>query len=771
MSTQAIVTPRSTRGLAILLFTLGSLVLAWPWLSGTVTIPWDAKAHFQAQIAFLAHALHHGESPFWTPFIFAGSPQIADPQSMMFSPPYLLLALFDADPSFQAVDAVTFVSLWVAGCAVLVFCLDRGLHPAAALIAAFAFSNGGSAAWRVQHIGEVLSFCWFGLSLFLIARALDRHSKAYAFAAGVTSAFMVIGRDQIAYLCAIALAGYVLWHFLAQPQRMERLRKDYPLILTGAVTGLLLIAIPLALTIALAAQSIRVDIGYDGAARGSLPPPSFLTLIVANLFGTDGPFADYWGPPNSLIWGHNELALARNMADVYSGALPLVAVVAIGLMRGALWHKTIRYYTLAFVFMVLFALGDFTPFFQAAFHLPGINLFRRPADATFVIGGLMALLGAFCFDAALREREETTRTRMAIETGVMILLLLLCGFIAFDKGRLSQAMPSLLLAAALIGAALILLALIRLWPMMNRHVLMLIVAGLMCLDLGLSNGPNESTALPAAQYDILRSESQNETLALLREKLAQTAAPNRRDRVELAAIGFEWPNAGMVHGLDHWLGYNPIVQKDFAQATGAIDHVAIAEQRHFSPLFAHYRSPMADLLGLRWLALGVPAEQMDKGFVAGDLTLIARTKDSYVYENPRALPRVLLATQTQRADFASMITSGQWPDVDFRTTVLLEEPVAETAPALSPSTDVGQIALSHYGNTRIAIDVDAPQGGYVVLNDVFHPWWVASVDGVESEILRANVIFRAVKVAPGSHKVEFVFRPFRGLWTHIRRLI
>ena len=51
------------------------------------------------------------------------------------------------------------------------------------------------------------------------------------------------------------------------------------------------------------------------------------------------------------------------------------------------------------------------------------------------------------------------------------------------------------------------------------------------------------------------------------------------------------------------------------------------------------------------------------GFIAGDLIPIARTQEAYIYENPRALPRVLLATESQQADFASMISTGQWPDV------------------------------------------------------------------------------------------------------------
>ena len=110
--------PRPVSGsylLAAVLFLLGAVVLASPWLSGAVTIPWDAKAQAFPQIAFLARSLATGESPFWTPNVFAGHPQIADPQSAIFSPPYLLLAWLDARPSFQAADAVVYGMLGLAG--------------------------------------------------------------------------------------------------------------------------------------------------------------------------------------------------------------------------------------------------------------------------------------------------------------------------------------------------------------------------------------------------------------------------------------------------------------------------------------------------------------------------------------------------------------------------------------------------------------------------------------------------------------------------------
>ncbi len=115
--------------------------------------------------------------------------------------------------------------------------------------------------------------------------------------------------------------------------------------------------------------------------------------------------------------------------------------------------------------------------------------------------------------------------------------------------------------------------------------------------------------------------------------------------VELAAVGYEWPNAGLIHGFDHDLGFNPVRLELYTTATGAGDQVAVPEERIFSPLFPSYRSTMADLLGLRLIVTGVPAEQMDHKLAPGDIDLIARTSDAYVYENPRALPRVLFATR------------------------------------------------------------------------------------------------------------------------------
>src|SRR5918993_5138532 len=110
-------------------------------------------------------------------------------------------------------------------------------------------------------------------------------------------------------------------------------------------------------------------------------------------------------------------------------------------------------------------------------------------------------------------------------------------------------------------------------------------------------------------YDALRPDSRNETLAFLQQRLG----PDSLDRIELAGLGFHWPNASLVHRLHNVLGYNPVRLGLYTRATGAGDHVALPEQRSFSPLFPSYRSTLADFLGLRFIATGVPIERIDAG--------------------------------------------------------------------------------------------------------------------------------------------------------------
>src|SRR4051794_26717706 len=132
----------------VAIFALAFLVPAWPWLSGAFTIPYDAKSTFLPPVEFMARVFHSGESPFWVPNVFAGWPNIADPQSMLTSPLHVLLALLGGGASFRANDAVTFAYLFIGGLAVILYFFGRGWDAGGALVAAPALAVGGGAGGR-----------------------------------------------------------------------------------------------------------------------------------------------------------------------------------------------------------------------------------------------------------------------------------------------------------------------------------------------------------------------------------------------------------------------------------------------------------------------------------------------------------------------------------------------------------------------------------------------------------------------------------------------
>jgi hypothetical protein len=747
---------------ALALYAVAWTVLSWPWLSGAVTIPWDAKAHFYPQLQFLAQSIHRGEWPFWAPYVFSGSPQVADPQSLIFSLPFLALAALDPNPGFQAFDAVILGSLGTGGVAILLIFRDRGWHPAGALVAAIAFAFGASAAWRVQHVEQALSLAAWPLALWLLLRALRRSSLAYGVLSGFAAGVMALGRDQVAFLALVVLAGAVVAHWVQSGSFRTSLRLSVGPLLAGVAAGALVVTVPIVLTSLLAEGSNRAAIAYGEAAKGSVHPALLLTAMIPNLFGVDGPFTDYWGPP-SPRWGMVDLVLARNMGVLYLGALPFALLLA-GALKGVLWAREVRFFTIALASTLLFALGGYTPIFRIMFgFLPGVDLFRRPADATFLVGALAAILAGYLVHRLwsgtfLRRGPPWTFGEVAVAMACFAAALAL----AVSKGTVAIAAWPIAKASLCLAAAVALLSMLPTLRVQHpRTAIALLFVGLVA-DLAWNNGPNESTALPPAMYDALRPDSRNETLAFLKQRLG----PDSLDRVELAGLGFHWPNASLVHRLHNVLGYNPLRLALYTRATGAGDHVALPEQRNFSPLFPSYRSTLANLLGLRLIVTGVPIERIDPQLKPGDVTLLARTADGFVYENASALPRVSFATKAVQIDPVMLLKNGNWPDVDFATTVLLQD--IEAGPTAAQRDGVA-VTVETYRTTEVWIDVHSQGGGYVVLSDPYHPWWVAEVDGREEPILHANLLFRAVRVGAGNHRVRFAFRPFRGAWRDLCR--
>ena len=92
--------------------------------------------------------------------------------------------------------------------------------------------------------------------------------------AGLLAGFMVLGRDQIAWLFVLTLIAFIAWRLFSPPQSdphpfFRRLGRMIKPLSGGLLTGLVVVLPPLLWTIALAQQSNRAEITLAGrcAAR------------------------------------------------------------------------------------------------------------------------------------------------------------------------------------------------------------------------------------------------------------------------------------------------------------------------------------------------------------------------------------------------------------------------------------------------------------------------------------------------------------------------
>jgi hypothetical protein len=91
--------------------------------------------------------------------------------------------------------------------------------------------------------------------------------------------------------------------------------------------------------------------------------------------------------------------------------------------------------------------------------------------------------------------------------------------------------------------------------------------------------------------------------------------------------------------------------------------------------------------------------------------------------------------------------------------VVAESDGGSGAPPESEDQPYGQATLVDAGDEELAIQASAPEGGYLVVTDAHYPGWTATVDGEDADILRADYLFRAVRLPPGDHFVQLRYQP------------
>jgi len=723
------------------------------WIVKDAVVPWDSKNQFYAFFRFLAGTLHSGEWPFWNPYHYGGHPSVADPQSLAFSPVFVAWGAIDHLPTMRAFDIVVQAHLLVGSLAMVVIGWRAGWPAASIVLAAALFMLGGPASARLQHTGIILSYSAFPLALLLLQLAFDRRSHTLAVAFAVIAAGIALGRNQVALLLCALLLSVAVAEIVSAQQPARYLRERGSVLTLMAIAGAALLIVPLLLTMQFAALSNRPSEVLADALRGSLYPANFATTAIADIFGTH---SVYWGPGAATL---AEVDLTDDSENyLFVGAVPTLLLLWFGVAGRRVWQPGRRLMACALVASCLFMLGRYTPFYGLGFRfIPGIDLFRRPTDASFIFAIAFAFVVGHCLADYVRDGLPKLRPLSALLT-IAVSFAVVGSAIAFSSktGHALDAVRETLISLAVMLAAGLLLSVMR--GGAGRASAAAVVAFIAVAELMWWNTASRLNAEPWKLYAVLEAPSGPDAaaIALLEKSIAADHQRGDYPRVEVLGLGGPWQNLAMVRGWEAINGYNPLRIGVYDRLVAPGEQNWSVSQRQFPPSFDNYDSPLARALGLTYLVLGSPLQRLPGLSAPPPSELLLAGPPVWIYRIPGALPRVSLVgdpdiepTRPDRGASGSAEhggPSGDGPSPEPEST------------ALRSRVGVAEIELSAPG--RLDVATTSTVTAFLLVHDLYYPGWVAEVDGQQKPIIRAGGLFRAVEVPPGTHHVGFHFAPF-----------
>jgi hypothetical protein len=793
---------------------LASLI---PFLSGVsstnVFYIRDLSLYFWGRHLWLRRTLVSGEWPLWDPYVGAGQAAVADALHQMFLLPVLAIRLIGSE--------VLGFNLWVmlpfpfAVLGAWLFFRPR-FSAAASALGAIAFTLSGP----VVSTGNFPNMSWSVAAIPWVLWAADRlaHTRTLRDTAllGLTVACQALAGEPVTLsvstalavgLCLVARNGRD-----ATPDSVSRFSvwsavvvRRMAWVTSGLILGGLLSAIQLLPMVRAAAAAERSTTIVDGV--WSLHPVALLETVAPHLFG------DYFTMQSLGASPWMPLVNTGREPFFYSlyFGMPLFALAIFGLVAlgrnawGIFWAA-------AGGVSIVLAFGIYTPIYPfLRDHVPLIASFRFPVKYLVVFSMAVAAGAAAGWDAlssACSAEAERRRTNAAARA-------------ALSRARLDAALAALAIGvmAALLAAAAVFVPaatasrasaiavtlgeresvaqagqfMVDSLPSLGKTVAPVAYAAALFIFLGAGSG----AAARLARYGlfaviatdlVVRSLGLNPVFDATYLNEPQWMSLTKADAQARFYIG------GKKDGtLDTW-------DQDASRAyfnppglRGSASRAALNNQAAFYPSGWQGREMLSYDLAVLWPKLFDVAQQ--KFFEADDAgrdlflkrtgvryrilpkrVVTARTPllkvpyfvESSLYDwGPGAMPRAsIVPTARVVADPMTHVRALFTPDWDARTTVLVDRETdaagdpASVAPDLLPAASF-EVDKSN----RVSVRATVPAAGsYLLLLDSYSDDWRVTVDGRPATLVRANGLFRAVRLNAGTHLVEFSYRPRAFLW-------
>ena len=727
---------------------------------------------------WFSETVARGDSLLWDPYPAFGQSAIADPVRHLFFPPVVLLRLLL--PQLVAFNLTVALPFPVAAVGMFAY-LRRHVSGPAASLGAIAFAVSGP----FLGSGDFLNMAWAVALVPYVLLAADRLAErpsgsSFALVA-VCFALQFLAAEPVTLVTTGALVtAYVAVAAQGPSGLAARARRVAAFVAAGA-TGFLLAGVqslPFVESYLASARSTGIRSGYH--TIGSVHPLSLVETVMPALFGD--PVLRYFTTPpwlSALNVGFEPIVYS-----VYVG-LPALALASIGL-----WASPDRawalFWLVVLVFATLLALGVYTPVFPALAELPLARSFRFPSkfsiQAAFAVAALAAA-GWHALAANAVTREQRAAGLLPVALVALAAVALLAVVVAAPGvptsavgsfadvfaitnrdvavARLVDSLELLLpRLAGIAGATAFFIWLHGARPAFARLALVALFATL-SFDLLVATSTLNPTA-SAAVYDppawaaSTREHPSDRVYVGSRES---TGMPGDSTVWSAGRYADERPDMAVRASESTVVATCPSAYRLRDTFSNDTAMQWPAEYRHFQTRFRSAsrdeRLRFLDRVGTRYFML--PYAPYADARLVSDVPGLELPR---VYEREPAMPRAAVVLEAKvvpgpNAQTDLMFSAEHDPS---RAVLLDAEPPAPTPAAEPAAAATAEIVEDVASRVVVRASVPAPDG-YLVLADSYDSHWTVTVNDRPAPLLRANGLFRAVRLGAGVHTVRFEYRP------------
>lgn len=745
--------------LSILFLSTVAVLYFWSATGGELLLTErDLSVFFIPPRELWSEALKSGEFPLWNPYSFSGHPLFATLQPGVLYPVNLLLVFLPFD---IALNWTIIVHYAMAGAFTYFLLKELRAGTAGALAGALVFMLSGYLFSVHNVMSTLFSAAWFPFALFMHIRVLRLRSFAYAIGQGFALTMMFLGGGIEALIATVFLLflAAICPAVILVDDAGASLGRRLGLLVFAVFIFLLLSAVQLLPFLELAMQSTRANgLSFFEATTWSFDFKDFIQFFIPDPYG--------YGTSNDKYWSNQSW-----LKTVYSGAIPFVLSSFFLMKRG----RSVWAFLLAAFFYLILAMGRNTPLYQVLYdYLPLVSNIRYPVKfllVPFLFTAMAAGLGLKCLTEEAWNGKTAMRAvwaLLALATLAAIALGALDFFEAGIKGYLvsnGYDYPEYNSAAINIFNAkrvlfFFIVSVIALYAGIKAKSGALIAALLitiLTIDLFFAhNGYYHAT--PATEYhskgpllEFIAKDVDGPFRVFTTPKTARETSMKLTDEQRRRPGLFDFEKEKVSgYSLSH-----KVFDANGVEVMKRADYSLVQE------LIATQKGPdstrLLSMLNVKYLISIPEIESQDwkkrefEGWSAGE-------GGFKIYENMAYLPRhyMVYDYRTIKRPDEYVLAFGD-NSFDPGRTVLLEREPFDLQKELASGSF--RVSLTGYTTNTSELEVTTEKDGILVISESWYPGWKVYVDGRQEELLKADLVLKAVALKAGKHKVSLVYSP------------